>query len=514
MVFPDDFLWGVSSSGFQFEMGDPSRRALDQNSDWYVWVHDRDNRKRKIVSGDLPEDGLNFWFLYEKDNDLTATLGCNACRIGIEWSRIFPTNTRELKVDVERSDDGRISKICAEEAFMEKLEKIADNEATNHYRSVIMDLQERGIEPFICLNHFTLPLWIHDPIFARDTQFKNGRTGWLDEETIIEFWKYAAYLARKLGDLIDFWATINEPMAVAESGYLFPEIAHFPPGLRTLDGFRFSSYKRVLENIVVAHARAYDAIKEWDTVKARQNSDSSAQVGLIQNVSPMFPYNPNHDDDREASVFASHLHNLYFIEAISEGWLDENLDGLREKSEKKPYLESHLDWIGVNYYNRNVIRCGNYLLSRLGRALAGIPSVPMTISGYGNNCKPNSAAMSGRPTSDFGWEIYPEGLTDSLRLMSKYGKPLFVTENGIADSDDKLRPQFVESHLRELDKAIAEEKLNVRGYFHWALTDNYEWAEGFKMKFGLYAVDFETKARTPRKSAEVYKHIIETKKAT
>jgi beta-galactosidase len=266
-----------------------------------------------------------------------------------------------------------------------------------------------------------------------------------------------------------------------------------------------------LENIVVAHARAYDAIKQWDSVKAKQNSESSAQVGLIQNVSPMFPNNPKHDDDMEASVFASHLHNLYFIEAISEGWLDENLDGLREKNERKSYLRNHLDWIGINYYNRNVIRCGNYILSRLGRALAGIPSVPMTISGYGNNCRPKSASLGGRPTSDFGWEIYPEGLTDSLKLMSKYGKPMFVTENGIADSEDKLRPHFIESHLRELNKAISLEKLDVRGYFHWALIDNYEWAAGFKMRFGLYDVDFGTKARVPRKSAEVYRRIIETK---
>lgn len=501
MVFPDRFLWGVSSCGFQFEMGDPSRTALDGNTDWFVWVHDRQNIEKKVVSGNFPEDGPNYWFLYKEDHRISSDLGLNAYRFGVEWSRIFPRSTRELKVNVEKSDDGKISGIHAEEAFMEKLEKIANNDALNHYRLMILDLKKRGIEPYVCLNHFTLPLWVHDPIVARSSKLKGGLRGWLDEDTIIEFWKYAAYLAWKLGDLVDFWATFNEPMVVPESGYLFPEVAHFPPGLRN-----FTAFKRVLGNIAVAHARAYDAIKEWDKVKAEQNSDSSAEVGLIQNVSPMVPYNPEHD--RETSAFASHIHNLCFMEAASEGWLDENLNGKREKGETKHYLGNRLDWIGVNYYTRNVIKSGKSILARL---FAGIPFVPEMVTGYGNSCKPNSISIDGRPTSDFGWELYPEGVIDALKLMSKYGKPMFVTENGIADAEDKMRPQFIAEHLKALDKAINRDKLNVKGYFHWALTDNYEWAEGFRMKFGLYAVDFKTKARVPRKSADVYRRIIETK---
>jgi len=362
-------------------------------------------------------------------------------------------------------------------------------------------LKKREVEPYVCLNHFTLPLWVHDPIVARNSKLKGGLGGWLNEDTIIEFWKYAAYLAWKLGDIVDFWATFNEPMVISESGYLFPEVAHFPPGLRN-----FAAFKRVLGNVAVAHARACDAIKEWDKVKAEHNSDSSAEVGLIQNVSPMVPHNPEHD--REAGAFASHVHNLWFMEAASEGWLDENLDGKREKSEIKHYLGNRLDWIGVNYYTRNVIKREKSILARL---FAGIPFVPEMVTGYGNNCKPNSISTDGRPTSDFGWELYPEGLIDALKLMAKYGKPMFVTENGIADSGDKLRPQFIAEHLKALDEAINRDKLNVKGYFHWALTDNYEWADGFRMKFGLYAVDFKTKKRVPRKSAKVYKRIIETK---
>jgi len=501
MVFPEGFLWGASSCGFQFEMGGLSHESLDTNTDWYVWVHDKQNIEKKTVSGGFPEDGLDYWSLYEKDHKISSDLGLNAYRLGIEWSRIFPKSTRELKVDVEKADDGKISGIHAEHDFMEKLDKVANRKALDHYRLMIKDLGKRNIKPYVCLNHFTLPLWIHSPIAARSSKLKAGFRGWFDEETIIEFWKYAAYLAWKLGDLVDYWATFNEPVVVAESGYLLPEVAYFPPGIRN-----FSAFKRVLGNIVIAHSRVYDAIKEWDKVKAEQNSGSSAEVGLIQNVSPMAPYEL--EKDSEASAYASHIHNSYFMEAATGGWLDGNYNGKKERSETKHYLGNRVDWIGVNYYSRNVIRHGRSILAKL---FAGIPFVPEIVSDYGNKCRPNSVSKDGRPTSDFGWELYPEGLIDALKLMSKYGKPMLVTENGIADAEDKLRPQFITEHLRELDKAINRDKLDVRGYFHWALTDNYEWASGFKMKFGLYAVDFKSKARLPRKSVEVYRRIIETK---
>ena len=101
-------------------------------------------------------------------------------------------------------------------------------------------------------------------------------------------------------------------------------------------------------------------------------------------------------------------------------------------------------------------------------------------------------------------------MVDALKLVSNYGRPMYVTENGIADSQDTLRPQFMTVHLRELHRAIDEGKLDVRGYFHRAMIDNYELADGFDKRFGLYAVDFQTKTRTLRQSAGVYRRMIET----
>jgi beta-galactosidase len=186
--------------------------------------------------------------------------------------------------------------------------------------------------------------------------------------------------------------------------------------------------------------------------------------------------------------------------------LDENFTGIKEKAEMKDYLGQRLDWLGVNYYTRFVIKGRKSLLAKL---FAGIPAIPDIVQNYGFACQPKSKSADGMPTSDLGWEIFPEGLCEALKLMERYNCPLYVTENGIADEKDELRPEFIVEHLNMLERAIDEEKIDVRGYFHWSLTDNYEWANGFKMKFGLFAVDLKTKKRTIRKSAKVYKKIIE-----
>jgi beta-galactosidase len=498
--FKAGFLWGVSASGFQFEMGDLAGRSVDANTDWFVWVYDAENIRRGLVSGDLPENGVDYWSLYNKDHEAARKLGLNAYRIGVEWSRVFPKSTSAVEVGVERASDGNISKIEVESKALEMLEEMADKEALNHYRAVIADLRERDFKVFVCLNHFTLPLWIHNPLVVRATKLRKGPKGWLDEAAIIEFAKYAAFMAWSLGEMVDSWAVFNEPMAVCEAGYMIPE-SGFPPGVSS-----FKAVMKAAENMVVAYARAYDVIKKVDTVKADDDSPSPAYVGLIHNVIPAQPLNGMERLHAEAAKFMENLHNQFFPQAVAEGWLDENLNGIREKSEVKNYLGHRLDWLGVNYYTRFVIRGKRNLLARL---FAGIPAVPEIMPNYGFGCQPKSVSADGNPTSDLGWEIYPQGLLEALKAMAKYGKPLYVTENGIADAEDKLRPKFIEDHVKVLEKALNEEKIDVKGYFHWALTDNYEWANGFKMKFGLFAVDLQTKKRVMRKSAKTYKQIIE-----
>ena len=503
MVFPEGFLWGVSNSGFQFEMGDLAGRNIDSNTDWYAWVHDAVNIQRGTVSGDLPENGVDYWSFYMKDHRIARKVGLNAYRIGVEWSRIFPESTSLIQVGVEKASDGNIAEIMVDDAALESLEEAANSDALNHYRAVIEDLRVRDFKVFVCLNHFTLPLWIHDPITVRDSRLRKGPKGWVDEGTVIEFTKYAAYVAWKLGDIVDKWATFNEPMVISETGYLIPE-SGFPPALNN-----FRASRKAAINMAVAHARAYDAMKRADTVKADDDSYNPAAVGLIHNIIPARPLVAESGADVKAAKFMNHMHNHFFLESVCNGWLDRNFNGVRDKGEVKSYTGQRLDWLGVNYYTRLVVKGRK---SRLARLFAGIPVIPEMVQNYGFGCKPNSTSVEGRPTSDSGWEIYPEGMLEALKLMERYGRPLYITENGTADANDVLRPKFLMDHLKVLDRAINEDKVDVRGYFHWSLTDNYEWTKGFSMKFGLYSVDLKTKMRRERKSAKTYREIIEGKR--
>jgi beta-galactosidase len=175
----------------------------------------------------------------------------------------------------------------------------------------------------------------------------------------------------------------------------------------------------------------------------------------------------------------------------------------------KNYLGQRLDWLGVNYYTRSVVKGKESILAKI---FGGISAIPEIVHDYGFACQPNGKSADGLQTSDGGWEIYPEGMLEALNAMKTYGKPLYITENGVADGRDVLRPSFMIEHLKVLERAISEEKIDVRGYFHWSLTDNYEWARGFSLKFGLYSVDLKTKSRKSRKSAGTYKKIIKGEK--
>ncbi|MGC8987254.1 beta-galactosidase BgaS [Infirmifilum sp.] len=495
-MFPKNFLWGVSLAGFQFEMGDPEGRAIDPNTDWFVWVHDESNIKRGIVSGDLPEKGIDYWHRFREDHDIAKSLGMNAYRLNLEWSRIFPRPTFNINIHVEK-DESLLVNASLDEEDLAKLDELADKSAVQHYREVIMDLREKGFLVILNLVHFTLPIWLHDPIQARATNLKRGPLGYADPRFPIEFVKFAAYAAWRFGDLVDIWSTFNEPSVVAEAGFLFKN-GKFPPGL-----FNFDGYRKTLVNIAQAHVLAYKIIKSIDKTKAYPETSSPAEVGIIHNMIPFHPLDPRRHLDVTAARFSDHLHNRWILNAVTRGWVDKDTNMKEEPSEMYAAYKDKVDWIGVNYYSRQVVHGKRNPLS----FILGIPVFPEMVKGYGNECVPDSYSMAGRPTSNFGWEIYPEGLAEVLDIAAGYGKPIIVTENGIADREDRLRPHFIALHLKTLEEYI-QEKNTVKGYLHWALVDNFEWADGFRMKFGLYAVDLESKKRIRRPSADVLAEII------
>ncbi|WP_457753215.1 beta-galactosidase BgaS [Thermococcus sp.] len=489
----DNFLWGVSQSGFQFEMGDKLRRNIDTRSDWWHWVRDPWNIQKELVSGDFPEEGINNYELYEQDHALAKNLGLNAYRIGIEWSRIFPCSTVHIDVSYSLDSYGLIRDIKITKNTLEALDEIANKREVEYYRRVIMNLRNKGFKVIVNLNHFTLPIWLHDPIEARERALTNKKIGWVSEHSVIEFTKFVAYIAYKFGDIVDMWSTFNEPMVVVELGYLAP-YSGFPPGVLNPEAARL-----VILHMINAHARAYDAIKKFDKTKADKDSKEPAEVGIIyNNIGVSYPYT-NNSKDITAAEKSNFFHSGLFLTAINKGKLNIEFDG--ETLINVKHLKRN-DWIGLNYYTREVVRYSEPKFPSISLiSFEGVPD-------YGYACQPGSLSKDGNPVSDFGWEIYPKGIYDSIEAASEYGKPIYVTENGIADSKDILRPYYIVSHIAEIERAI-ENGFDVNGYFHWALTDNYEWPMGYRMRFGLYEVDLITKKRKPRvRSVETYKDII------
>ncbi len=491
--FPQEFKWGVSQSGFQFEMGDMYRRFIDTNTDWWHWVRDPHNISMKLVSGDLPEDGIDYIELFKKDHEIAHKLGFNIYRIGIEWSRIFPHPTWLIEVDVEYDGNNLVKHVRITEEDLRKLDEIADKDAVRLYREIILDLRRLGFKVIVNLFHFTLPYWLHNPLRARASNLREGPLGLLDDRFPIEFAKYAAYLAWKFGDLVDLWSTMNEPMVPVELGYM-GTYTGFPPGVLAVE-----HVSKAISNIVIAHALAYDMIKKFDQAKADPGSSKPAEVGLIHNIIPAYDLG-----DVESSIAAEHysyFHNELILNAIVKGSLDVGLD--QETIVKPPVLGGKLDWFGVNYYTRLVVRREKTRFK--GYKILDFDAVP----GYGYACTPYGISGIGRWCDGMGWEHYPEGIKTAIRLAKSYIDNLYITENGTSDSRDIYRPAYIVNHLYMIYELL-QEGIRINGYLHWALTDNYEWAHGFRQKFGLYEVDLITKDRIPRLSSKIYKEIVQS----
>ncbi|MEM0246479.1 MAG: beta-galactosidase BgaS [Desulfurococcaceae archaeon] len=473
MKLPREFLFGFSEAGFQFEMGFPGQE--DPYTDWWLWVHDPDNIASGIVSGHLPENGPGYLALYKQDHDLAEKLGADALRLGLEWSRLFPQSTRHIPASVERDEHGVVVHVEVSGSSLRQLLEAVNKKAVDDYKKVFSDWKSRGKKLIVNLNHFTLPAWIHNPIEVRKRGADRAPAGWLEDDIVVEFAKYAYVAAYIFNEYADMWSTMNEPSVVPVSGYLFTK-SGFPPGIPSTEYM-----VKALRNEIVAHAVVYDILKET----------TGKPVGVIYNFMWVEPLNEENEEDRKAASNAAYFYNYMFLDSVLTGTsLIFPFSGFKNKA----------DWIGVNYYTRMVVTADR-----------SSPTGWKPVTGYGPLCAPGGVSRAGRPCSDFGWEVYQEGLEKVLvDVYKRYRLPLVVTENGIADAADRYRPMYLLTHLLSLVKAV-QQGVDVEGYLHWALIDNYEWAMGYDMKFGLVKVDFETKKRYLRPSALLYREVAKTK---
>ena len=473
------FLWGTAISSFQAEMGagEPSDKT-----DWWAWVNDETNVSVERVSGDTPLDGPGFWELYDGDLRLASEdLRNNSIRLAVDWGRVFPEPTNGIEVDVKRDQWNNVWKVELEEDDVKALDRVADHDAVERYREILKCALNYGLTPMLTLYHWPIPLWLHDPIACRDEMASTDRRGWISQSTIVEFAKLTAYLSHELGDLVDLYCTINEPRIVSEHGCLTRR-GEFPPGLNDPSLFLIC-----LKHLCIAHGVAYEQVKRWDRSEASPLGPST--VGLVAVLQHYEPADPSDPDDAWMSQFIDYAFNEWNLNAVFHGDYDMNLDQVVEPWEQLPHQVKGCDYIGVNYYARWRVR---------HRKTGVDPLMDYEFA----PCRDDR--------SDYGWEIYPEGLRNVLRwAYRRYRRPLYVTENGVADSGDKLRTRYLRSQLDEVYKAISLDGVPVKGYYHWTLMDNYEWSDGYRMRFGLYNVDRETKKRIPTKAVPVYREIAE-----
>ncbi len=463
-------LAGATGQGsFRFGVATAATQIEDRNAstDWELWT-------RPVASGGLGKgtyvgDAVRGYTLAPGDVQLVHELGVDSYRFSIEWARIEPVRDQ------------------------------IDEAAIAHYRDELVALTAMGIRPLVTLHHFSNPVWVADPraIACPDGPSDTNLCGFGSAgapQIIDEMAEHARLMATRFGDLVDEWGTVNEPINYLLAAY---GTATFPPGKLTFDDLP-GKFIPIVRDYVAAHAAMYRAIHEADTIDA-DGDGVAAAVGLSVSVADWEPArgnlpstNPEDLAGRDRVVYAFHY---LFVDAVVHGTFDTNFDGVAD--EQHPEWASTVDWLGLQYYFRagvtseqdhvilpalNVTPC--FAIFDLGACL------PAPDPSY---CVPR-----------MGYEGWIDGLGTVIDgFTARYpGLPLVVSEAGIATEVGARRAQNIVRVL-EVIAAARERGADVRGYYHWSLTDNFEWAEGFGPHFGLYHVDYATYARTPTEGATV-----------
>ncbi len=330
-----------------------------------------------------------------------------------------------------------------------------DAAAFARYREMLQGLRARGIEPMVTLHHFSNPLWFEE------------MGAFLAPSALDLFTRFVARVVDELGDLCDLWCTINEPNVYSVVGYL---LGVWPPGHK---GDTRNTYQ-VQATLARAHAAAYRVIHQ------RQ---PNARVGWAQNFNILNPAT-NSPLDRLVAGIQDAAYNDFFPRVVLTGRavFPFNLfaGNLRD-------VRGTCDFLGINFYYRDHVA---FSLRHAGQL-------------FGRRFVPEGAPRGDPGLNDFFGEVYPDGILRIAERLKVFGKPIYITEHGVADRTDRIRPWVVEQGVRNVHAAI-QKGLDVRGYYHWSLVDNFEWAEGWHSRFGLAALDLATQERTLRPSGEFY----------
>jgi beta-glucosidase len=438
LIFPENFIWGVATASYQIEGS-----VADDGRGESIW--DRfSHTPGKILNGDTGDVACDHYRRYKQDVQLMKELGIKGYRFSVAWPRIYPQGRGQI-----------------------------NRKGIDFYSSLVDELLNSGIEPAVTLYHWDLPQALQD------------LGGWANRDVADYFAEYAFKMYDVLGDRVKKWITHNEPWVVAFLGNAFGVHA---PGYKD-----YALAVNVSHNLILSHAKAVQAF--------RQSGIKDGQIGITLNLSPVYPASDK-AEDMEAVQLLDGCQNRWFLDPVVYGAYPEDILALYREKFNAPVIkdgdmefiaQQPVDFIGVNYYSRAVVKKGRE---------TNIEHV-----------RPEGVY------TEMDWEVYPEGLYDLLiRLHKDYNAPvIYITENGAAFKDDKIvddmvddqeRLDYLKSHFEAAHKAI-QDGVKLKGYYVWSFMDNFEWSYGYSKRFGIVYVDYDTMRRTPKKSALWYRDVIE-----
>ena len=445
--FPHNFVWGVSTASYQIEGA--VREGGRGPSSWDAFV----TQPGRVANGDTGDIACDHYHRYPEDIALMKELGVDAYRFSFAWPRIQPGGSGAINTD-----------------------------GLGFYDKLVDRLLAAGITPSPTLFHWDTPLELEDA------------GGWLNRDTAFRFADYANILGEHFADRIPRWITINEPVVLTMLGYGAGVQA---PGLSLGFGAIPAAH-----NLLLAHGLGVQALRA-----AGANS-----VGIANNHAVTWPAS-DRDEDVEAAQLYDNIANWIFADPILTGSYPEAIQPMLPSIPEGDLaiISTPIDWYGINSYNPMLV----------GAPVASAKAALVDGHALDSSLPFSLRELDGYPRTDFDWPVVPEAFTELLlAFKSRYGDklpPIYITENGAAintgpDAEtgrvhDRRRIDYTEAHLYALRDAM-DAGVDVRGYFHWSLLDNFEWAAGFSQRFGLVYVDYESQKRTPKDSYFWYQRLI------
>jgi beta-glucosidase len=428
--FPHDFVWGVATSAFQIE----GATRIDGRgpSVWDTFCA----KPGTIADSSDGSRACEHYQRWQSDLDLIAKLGVNTYRFSVSWPRVQPLGSGAW-----------------------------NSKGLDFYERLVDGMLERGLAPYLTLNHWDLPQALQD------------QGGWAHRDTVHRFVDYALGMHQRLGDRVASIATHNEPWVMAILGY---ETGIFAPGIKER-----GIAMRAAHHLLLSHGMAVRALREVGC---------KAELGIVLNLSPIHAATDSPqdlakarlDDGRLVRWFMDPLYKASYPQDILEHL---GADAPPVQDGDMDIIATPMDFMGINYYSRSVVRAeGSY-----------------------------DVRSSGLEVTEMDWEVYPQGLTELLvRLHQDYPVPsLMITENGGAFKDllvngqvhDADRVRYLQTHIAAVHQAM-QQGVPMKGYMVWSLMDNFEWASGYAKRFGIVYVDYDTQQRTLKDSAKWYRDFL------